>query len=309
MSKLKSSPHGRRGMYALAAAALSAGVAASFVAGVAPAIAAKAAVHANGGVASVEALVPAAYKKKGTLTVAADATYAPNEFIASDGHTVIGMDADLMKALAAVMGLKVKIVNAPFASILAGLTGGKYDVGASSFTDNKLREKTVNFVDYFTAGESFFTKSLGGVEISGIAGLCGHSVAVEQSTTELADANAQSKKCKAEKKPAVSVVPYPDQTSANLALSSGRVQLGFVDSPVAAYQVKLSHGVFKLVGASYATAPYGLAITKAGGLDTSLRAALLVLMKNGTYTKILDRWGVQAGAIKSSQAKINGATS
>ena len=49
--------------------------------------------------AKVVALVPAAIKSKGTITVAADASYAPNEFIAPDGHTVIGMDADLMKAL------------------------------------------------------------------------------------------------------------------------------------------------------------------------------------------------------------------
>jgi polar amino acid transport system substrate-binding protein len=53
---------------------------------------------------SIAAQVPAAIKSKGTLTVAADATYAPNEFVASDGHTVIGMDADLMKALGEQMG-------------------------------------------------------------------------------------------------------------------------------------------------------------------------------------------------------------
>ena len=41
----------------------------------------------------VEAEVPAAIKSKGTLTVASDATYAPNEFIGSDGKTVEGMDA------------------------------------------------------------------------------------------------------------------------------------------------------------------------------------------------------------------------
>ncbi len=64
----------------------------------------------------VAAEVPAAVKAKGTLTVAADATYAPNEFIASNGKTVIGMDADLAKALGTVMGLKVKVVNATFDS-------------------------------------------------------------------------------------------------------------------------------------------------------------------------------------------------
>src|SRR5947209_17222914 len=107
----------------------------------------------------VAAEVPAAVKSKGTLSVAADASYAPNEFIGPDGHTVIGMDADLANALAGVMGLKANVVNASFDSIIPGLASGKYDLGASSFTDTKAREKTVDFVDYFVAGETFYTKA------------------------------------------------------------------------------------------------------------------------------------------------------
>src|SRR4029077_4426911 len=49
--------------------------------------------------AKVVALVPSAVKSKGTLSVASDASYAPNEFVGTDGHTVMGMDADLMKAI------------------------------------------------------------------------------------------------------------------------------------------------------------------------------------------------------------------
>ena len=263
----------------------------------------------SGGNSAVAALVPAAIKSKGTLTVAADATYAPNEFIAPDGHTVIGMDADLMKAIATAMGLKIKIVNATFDSIIPGLASGKYDVGASSFTDTKEREKTVDFVDYLTAGESFYTKASGGTDISTIADLCGHTVAVERGTTEQADANTQSKKCKAAGKPAVTVLPFADQNGANLALVSGRAQLGFADSPPAEYQVKKSNGQFKLVGQSYANAPYGLAVPKNGGLAKPIQAAILALMKDGQYKAILTHWGVQAGAIPASQMKINGAIS
>ncbi|MGZ4345334.1 MAG: ABC transporter substrate-binding protein [Solirubrobacteraceae bacterium] len=253
--------------------------------------------------------MPAALKSKGTLTVAADASYPPDEFIASDGHTVIGMGADLMKALAAAMGLKIKIVNATFDSIIPGLASGKYDAGVSSFTDTKEREKTVDFVDYFTAGESFYTKASGGATISTIADLCGHTVAVERGTTEQADANTQSKKCKAAGKAGVTVLPFADQNGANLALVSGRAQLGFADSPVAEYQVKKSNGQFKLIGQSYANAPYGLAIPKNSGLAKPIQAALLVLMKNGQYKAILTHWGVQAGAIPPSKVKINGAIS
>jgi len=259
--------------------------------------------------AAVVKLVPAAIKSKGTITVAADASYAPNEFVGSDGHTVVGMDADLSNALAAVMGLKANIVNATFDTIIPGLSGGKYDMGASSFTDTKAREKVVNFVDYFSAGTSFFTKSSGGTSVTGLADLCGKTVSVESGTTEESDAQGQSKKCTSAGKPKVSVLVFPTQTAANLALSSGRAEISMADSPVAAYQVKQSHGAFKLVGPTYGTAPYGLALPKTSGMAPAVLAALKVLEKNGTYMSILTKWGIQSGALPASEMKINGATS
>ncbi|MGH2872945.1 MAG: ABC transporter substrate-binding protein, partial [Solirubrobacteraceae bacterium] len=132
---------------------------------------------------------------------------------------------------------------------------------------------------------------------------------VESTTTEQADATTQGKKCKAEGKPGVTVLVFPNQNLANLAVSDGRAQLGFADTPVAGYQVAKTHGLFKLTGAAYAKAPYGLALPKTPGLAPAVEAALKVLMANGTYTKIFDKWGVQSIAIPVSQVKINGATS
>jgi polar amino acid transport system substrate-binding protein len=257
---------------------------------------------------SVAKLVPASLKSKGTLTVASDASYAPDEFIAPDGHTVIGMDVDLVKALGAVMGLKVNVENETFDSIIPGLSSGKFDMGASSFTDNKLREKTVNFVDYASVGESFYTKAQGGTSIASIADICGKTVAVEKGTTEQADAAAQGTKCKNAGKPGVNELVFPDQNGANLAVSSGRAQLGFSDTPVASYQVRKSGGQFKVVGAAYAVNPYGLALPK-NGLDKAVLAALKVVISNGTYDKILSKWGLQEIKIPPSKVKINGAIS
>jgi polar amino acid transport system substrate-binding protein len=257
----------------------------------------------------VAKLVPAAVKSKGTLTVAADASYAPDEFFAPDGHTVIGMDADLSKALAAAMGLKANVVNATFDSIIPGLAAGKFDMGASSFSDTKEREKTVDFVDYASVGESFYTKAQGGTSIGSIADICGKSVAVEKATTEQMDAQTQSGKCKSAGKPAVNLLVFPDQNGANLAVASGRAQLGFADTPVASYQVKKTGGQFKLVGAAYATGPYGLAIPKQSGLAPAVLAAMKALVHDGTYSSILSKWGLQGIAIPASAIKINGATS
>ena len=256
---------------------------------------------------TVAAEVPSAIKSKGTLTVAADATYAPNEFIGSNGKSVEGMDPDLAKALAAVMGLKVKVVNASFDGIIPGLASGKYDLGMSSFTDTKERQKTVDFVTYFSAGTSFYVKAQGGPTINTLADLCGHSVGVERGTTQAADATAQNTKCKTAGKSGVKVSVFPDQNAANLAISSGRAQVGMADSPVAAYIVKQSNGQFKLTGSSYNTAPYGIAIPKGNGMTKPILGALKVLMSNGQYKAILTKWNIASGAIKNPT--INGAIS
>jgi polar amino acid transport system substrate-binding protein len=258
-------------------------------------------------VSSIAAQVPSSVRTKGTLTVAADATYAPNEFIGSDGHTVVGMDADLAKALGQVMGLKVNVVNATFDTIIPGIVSGKYDLGMSSFTDTKARQQTVDFVTYFVAGTSFYVKSSGGPNITSLADLCGHKVAVEKGTTQQADSQAQAGKCKSAGKPALSLQIFNDQNAVNLALSSGRADVAMADSPVAAYQVKKSSGTFKLSGQPYGSAPYGIAMPKNNGMAKPVQAALNVLIANGTYMKILDKWGVQAGAI--TKPVINGATS
>jgi polar amino acid transport system substrate-binding protein len=258
--------------------------------------------------AAAAKLVPASIKSKGSLVVAADASYAPNEFLAKNGTTVVGMDADLAQAIGGELGLKVSVKNATFNAIIPGLHNGRFDLGMSSFTDTKAREKIVNFVTYFSAGTSFYTKASGGPSITGLASLCGLKVAVESGTTQESDDKAQSTKCTGAGKKAVTVQSYNTQSQANLALSAGRADVAMADSPVAAYQVKTSSGAFKLAGTPYGTAPYGIAVPKAAGtMDQAVLAAVKDLISNGTYTKILTHWGIQSGAI--TDPVINGAIS
>jgi polar amino acid transport system substrate-binding protein len=253
---------------------------------------------------SIASQVPADIKSSGQLTVAADATYAPDEFIAG-GNNVVGMDADMAKAIAGLMGLKATVQNIPFDSIIPGLAAGKYDLGMSSFTDTKDREKTVDFVTYATAGSSFYVQADGGPAIASLDGLCGHKVGAEKGTTQADDATAQSKKCTDAGKPAVSVSVFPDQNGVNLALSSGRVDVAMADTPVAAYAVKQSDGKFKLTGNSYGNAPYGIAMAKDSGLQQPVLAAVKALIADGTYKKILDYWVIPSDEI--SNPTINGA--
>jgi polar amino acid transport system substrate-binding protein len=252
-------------------------------------------------------LVPSTYKGK-TLQVATDATYAPDEYM--NGGTISGFDVDLMYAIAKTLGITVKENNVHFASILLGIGDGRYQIGNSSFTDEKSREKQVNFVDYFQAGEGVYAKSSSTAKFTGLKSLCGFSVAVETNTTEQSDAQKTAKTCSSSKK--LTVLSYETQTEANLSVSSGHATFGFLDSQVAGYVVAQSTGAFKLIGKAIEVAPYGIATPKSPSgkqLAVAIQAAIKTLIANGTYASILKKYGVTSGGIPSSKIVLNGAIS
>ena len=85
-----------------------------------------------------------------------------------------------------------------------------------------------------------------------------------------------------------------------------RSQITIEDSPVAAYQARQDHR-FKVTGRIFGTAPYGIAVTKTGGLAVPVRDALRVLIADGAYHAITSKWGISTGDI--SDPVVNGATS
>jgi len=255
--------------------------------------------------AAAAKLVPAAYKGV-TLQVATDATYAPDESM--KGSTMIGFDVDLINAIATTLGVKVNENNVTFNNIIAGIQAGRYQIGNSSFTDNPKREKQVNFVDYFQAGEGVYAKATTKVTFTGFKSFCGLKVAVETGTIEQTDAQTAAKACSKSKK--LTILTFPTQTEANTAVSSGQATVGFLDSQIAGYVVSTSHGVFKLVGSAVNVAPYGIATAKnAKGLAMAkaMQAAIKVLIANGTYGAILAKWGVSSGALPVGKIVLNGA--
>jgi polar amino acid transport system substrate-binding protein len=267
-------------------------------------------------VASVTKLVPAALQGK-TLSVASDASYAPNEFKPVGKETIIGMDVDLANAIGQTMGVKVKFVDTPFATIITALSAHRANLGISSLTDNKTREKTVDFVTYFQAGVSIMAPKCNPHKVKTQLDLCGLKVGAENGTVELDtlqnakdDSGNPSLKTRCTKagKKAPQPHGYENQTDVNQALAAGRIDAYLADTPVVDYQVKATGGEFSKVGNTTDVAPYGIAVPKdAGTLKDALLAGLKTLIGNGDYTKILANWGVQSGAITSPV--INGATS
>ena len=214
---------------------------------------------------------------------------------------MIGADADISKALGQIMGLTPKVQNVPFDSILPGLAAGKYDLGISSFTDTKEREATVDFVTYAQAGTSFYSAA-------DAQSRCRRRWMTSATTRSRSRRGPRSRRTPRPRprSATVDVQVLPDQNGANLAISSGRAELGMADSPVAAYIVEQSDGKFKL-GDAYGVAPYGIAIPKDSALAQPVLDAVKALYDDGTMQKIFDYWQLPDAAIDNPQ--INGAIS
>ena len=238
------------------------------------------------------------------MLVATNATYAPNEFVRPNGRVIVGMDPELARALASVLGLRAEIVNVRYDTIIWGWPPAS-TTSACRRSRTRRRERVVDFVTYFSTGTSFFVKANSGPPVNSLADLCGRTVAVVRGTTEAADAEAQTAACRRARKPDVKVAEFGDHNGAYIALESSDDAVGMADSPVARYLVERSNGQLALSGKPYNEAPYGIALPKGSGMAKPILAALKKLMADGTYRTILTRWGNQKGAIASP--KINGA--
>ena len=272
-------------------------------------------------VASIAAELPDSIKSKAPIQIATDATYSPDEYVDENTGDIVGWDIDFGKAVCKVMGVACTFNNVIFSNIIPQLTASepRYLLGISSFTPTEEREaKGIDFVSYYKAGEGWVVKASGNLTVNSAADMCGHTVAVETGTTEEADAWAFMGKeiggtptagakdnCAAAGKQPIKVTSFEKQTDANSALMSGRADIGFLDSQIAAYQVKVTGGKLKTTGSGCSVAPYGIAMAKGSPMQKAVIDAVKYLIDKGYYTQILNKWSVADGAVKSSDVKVN----
>jgi polar amino acid transport system substrate-binding protein len=255
-----------------------------------------AAVTSGGKDASLAKLLPADIAKAGVIQVGIDATYAPNEYKDAKGDA-IGWDVDLFNAVAKKLGVKAVYNIAGFDTIIPKITGGKYDVGVSSFTDNTDRQKQVNFVDYYSAG-ILWASPIGKTVDPDNA--CGLKVAVEAGTVEQTDdIPGKSKACTDAGKPAIQILQFDGQDQATNAVILGQADAMSADSPITDYAIAQSKGKLQAAGKSFEVAPYGIAVAKDSKLDVAIQKTMQALVDDGTYMKILNKWGVADGAIST----------
>jgi len=261
--------------------------------------------------------LPADIRKAGVIKVGSDIAYPPVEFI-QNGKTV-GIDPDIADALGKQLGVKFEFQNGKFDNLIVGLQANRFQVIMSAMSDTKDRQNGINsdngqkvgngvdFVDYFTAGTSILVQKGNPKGIKSLDDLCGKVVALQKGTTSEGIAKTQSKKCTKDGKKAINLQTFDTDPEALLRLKQGASVADLNDFPVAAYNAKTSSGGkdFEVTGDQIEAGPYGIAVSKTNTqLRDALQAAMSAIIKNGDYTKILQKWNVTDGAV--TEAKING---
>ncbi|MFD9031011.1 ABC transporter substrate-binding protein [Streptomyces sp. NPDC059567] len=255
---------------------------------------------------SIAAQVPAEIRARGTLEIVdSSGSAAPLTFFATDNKTVIGVEPDIASLVADVLGLKPHINQVSWENIFVGLDSAKYDVGFSNITVTEERKEKYDFATYREDNLGFEAKKGSGLKITGPEDVAGKTVAVSSGTNQeklLVEWSKENEK--AGRKP-VDIKYYQNDSDTYLALQSGRIDLYLGPNPTAAYHAATT-GKTEVVGTysgAGATLQGLIAATtkKDSGLAKPLADALNHVIDDGTYAKVLQRWGLSDEAVTESE--------
>ncbi|CAB4908606.1 MAG: transporter substrate-binding domain-containing protein [Actinobacteria bacterium] len=258
---------------------------------------------AGGSDAAVVALVPEAIAADGVITFGTELGYPPFEYTEADGTTLTGFDIDLATAAAGLMGLTPEFKNSSFDSIIPSVISKRYEAGISSFTVNAEREKQVDFATYLNSGDAGVVPAGNPKAIALDLSICGTKVGVlKGSTQETVSAPQLNDACKKAGKPEASITVIAASDQMPIALQSGRVDVLVSDSGNAGDVAKKSDGKFEVpAGALLNPVILGALTAKGSGLAAALQAAFQVLIDNGTYQQIADKYSLSTSVITTSE--------
>lgn len=253
--------------------------------------------------------LPEAVKKSGTVRVATDVPYPPFEmYVKEGGSELTGLDYDLGQALGAKLGVRFAFTPQKFDGIVPAIQAGKFDVAMSAITDNKERQKVVDFVDYSQSGSGVLVADGNPEKIATLDDLCGRKVAVQAATNQLDLLEEHQSACRKAGGKAIGIQTYPKDSDAQLALRSGKVVAQVLTKPAAGWVAKTADGgnAFDLVEdpaapGGYKASPNGIAVSKKlPALTDAIQKALQALIDEGTVTKIFAKYGVASIAVKEA---------
>lgn len=215
----------------------------------------------------------------GTLTMGTNAEFPPYEYY--ENNEIVGIDADIMQAIADKLGMELKIEDMAFDSIIPAVQSGKADIGAAGMTVTEDRATQVDFSDsYYTGVQVIIVTD--DSDITEPDDLKGKKIGVQQGTTgdiystdDFGDDNVER---------------FNKGMEAVQALQQGKIDAVIIDNQPAKTFVEENEGL-KILETSYVEEDYALAIKKGNDdLVKKVNDAIKELKEDGTFDKIVAKY-------------------
>lgn len=249
-------------------------------------------------VASVENFVPAEFKGKAIQNGIYN-DFPPQMFL--EGTTLVGIQPDLALAIGEVMGVQIANISVgSFDSLIPGTVSGRYQMSSADFGVTADRLKQVDFVTEFPLGTGFGVKTGSSIKITKASDLCGHSVGVLAGSYFIGQVKALSEQCVSGGSDKIGVQTYPNDGARTLALTNGRIEVMSTTVDALGYQIKSQNVPIELQSFQYEPVEQAIVIPDGSALGAAVQAAMKEIISNGTYLKILKKWGVEDIAYHSA---------
>ena len=217
----------------------------------------------------------------GKLIMVTNAAFPPYEFIADDGSTITGIDAEICGMIAKELGLELQIEDMEFASLLTAVQTGKADVAMAGLTVTEERKQNVNFSQSYAKGvQSVIVPE--GSDIKSIDDLAGKKIGVQEATTGhiYCEGDFGAENCTA----------YSNGANAVEALLAGKVDCVVIDNNPAKEFVKANVGL-QILDTAYTEEDYAAAMSKDNeALLKAFDEVLKAKIADGTVQQILDKY-------------------
>nr|WP_202485068.1 MULTISPECIES: ABC transporter substrate-binding protein [unclassified Streptomyces] len=255
---------------------------------------------------AIAGLVPEEIRKRGTLKVGASADAVPPlGFYATDDKTRIGSEIDIATLVADTLGLKPEFEQVSWENLFVGLDSSKFDAVLSNVTVTEERKEKYDFATYRLDNIAFEAKKGSGWKVNGPADVAGKTISVSSGTNqEKILVEWSEENVRAGRKP-VEIKYFQKENDYYLPLQSGRIDAHLGPSPSAAYHVATagqSEIAGQISGAGGDLQGKIAATTKKdSGLVEAYAAAIDHIIEDGSYGKVLERWGLTGEAVEKSE--------
>ncbi|EPE96309.1 ABC transporter substrate-binding protein [Rhizobium grahamii] len=234
------------------------------------------------------------YKANG-VNVAVFNDWPPDEFV--ENGELKGWSVDMAKAMSERLGVPFKFDPTSFDVIIPGLVSKRYDAGFSSFGVTPERLEVLDFIPQRKEGTGYAFPKGKDLKLAEEKDLCGHSVALLTGAWDMQYLTKVSQEtCVAAGLKPIELQQFTTQNAAELAVSSGRVELVAAGSAKLAYLAKQT-GKFDMAGFISNAVYNGIGVRRDDPLGPALKGALQAMMDDGSYKEIMAKWGVDGAGM------------